>query len=290
MSVVTVLEAIQARRSVRRYASREVEPEKLDRIRDHIGRIRPLVPEHDLCWSVERITGSSERLGAVLGSYASIISAPYVIVPTTTEGPATLLDFGFRVEQLVVTITALGLGSCWLGALTHEERAKTRFGIEPARRLPAVIVVGYPATGIVGRVANTVYRGVTGAPRQLDFARFAYRGTHGEPAELTGIEAQVLDSLRRAPSAGNARPWRVVLRDGRLTLCVDTAAGFYRRYRVDYPSLDSGIGMAHVTLCLGELGIDSKWRLLGDAPELRAELALPPQVRPVAEIDLPGRH
>jgi len=277
-------DAILARRSVRRYEKRPVSQVVLNALRDCEPDIEPLEPGLGFRYSIAHATVDTD-ITSMLGAYGRIISAPHVLVPTIEDDRHALVDFGFRVEQLVIHLTRLGLSSCWVGALPREARAAERFEIPKGWRIPAVVAFGYPATGIGGAVNSLIHIGV-GAQRPLDFGKFVSSGTYGQPAALSGLQTNLLDALRRAPSAGNARPWRVILRADRMFYCVDTAVGFYRTYKVDYPLVDAGIGMANISLALKALGRPQQWALLNDEPGLRARLQLPPNVRLVASIAL----
>jgi nitroreductase len=283
--VTSLREALLARRSVRRYEKRSVSPAVLDAIRDCGPDIEPLEPGLGFRYSIVDATAGAD-ITAAMGAYGRIISAPHVLVATIEDDLHALVDFGFRVEQIVIRLTRLGLGSCWVGALPREARAAERFNVPPGWRIPAVVAFGYPATGIGGAVNSLIHIGV-GAQRPLDFAKFVSSGKYGQPAALSEVETNLLDALRRAPSAGNTRPWRVILKDSRLFYCVDAAAGFYRTYKVDYPLVDAGIGMANTTLALNACRQARSWTLLADDHCLRTELALPDNLRLIASISLP---
>jgi len=282
--MLDLYDAILARRSVRRYEERPVSQAVFDAIRECESDIEPLEPGLGFRYSIAHATVDTD-ITSLLGAYGRIISAPHVLVPTIEDDRHALVDFGFRVEQLVIQLTRLGLGSCWVGALPREAKAAERFEIPTGWRIPALIAFGYPATGIGGAVNSLIHIGV-GAQRPLDFGKFVSSGTYGQPAALSGLQTNLLDALRRAPSAGNARPWRVILRANRMFYCVDTAVGFYRTYKVDYPLVDAGIGMANVALAFKALKQARPWTLLTDDHRLRAELALPPNLRLVASIPL----
>jgi nitroreductase len=49
------------------------------------------------------------------------------------------------VEHMVLTATALGLGSCWVGAIGSAEEMNTIFHLPPNTLAVAVLPVGYPA-------------------------------------------------------------------------------------------------------------------------------------------------
>lgn len=49
------------------------------------------------------------------------------------------------VEHMVLTATALGLGSCWVGALGDEGEINAMFGLPKTTVVVAVLPVGYPA-------------------------------------------------------------------------------------------------------------------------------------------------
>jgi len=49
------------------------------------------------------------------------------------------------IEHMVLTATALGLGSCWVGAIGSAEEMNTMFHLPPSTFVVAVLPVGHPA-------------------------------------------------------------------------------------------------------------------------------------------------
>lgn len=278
--------ALLERRSVRRYAKRPVEPEKLKAVSELVAGLEPLVAANGFRCRVQVLEDRSDVLASAIGSFTRVISAPCIAVPSISGEMRLMEDAGYRLQQFVVGLWRLELGSCWVGALSNEGRVARMLGVSNGWRIPAVIAFGYPDAGFIGRSVNRLYRGVAGAPHRLSWDKLAFVESFGHPAHLSAHEARVLEALRCAPSAGNARPWRVILRGDELFFCVDTGAGFYRLYRNDYPLLDGGIGMANLGLALSALGRPAFWNLIDESPALRADLGLPPSLRVLASINL----
>lgn len=276
--MLDLYEAILTRRSVRRYAGRDVPAGLLKQLADFAQEIEPLVQSADFSYSIR--PAKNNELTSAAGGYGRILSATLVIVPHIADGPNALVDFGFRTEQLVIHATRLGLGSCWVGALRHEASAAEEFSVPPGSRIGAVIALGYPETGIVGRAANRLIRSAAGAGSRPPLERLVL----GQGAPTSKQQRKVLEALRAAPSTGNARPWRVVLREGLLYLAVKEDAGYYRLSgNVGYHLVDAGIGMANLSLALKALDRPAPWTLLDKSDEL----ALPDNLRLIGSVPLP---
>lgn len=146
------MNAIFERQSVRRFESREVEPEKTVAIlragmsAPSGGNQRPwefyVINDKD---TMERLAGSS--------SYAvSAADAALVIVPCfRTEGliypELVFMDMSACVENMLIEITAQGLGGVWLSIAPYEDRMQNVdeiLGIGDGLRSFALIPVGYP--------------------------------------------------------------------------------------------------------------------------------------------------
>lgn len=56
----------------------------------------------------------------------------------------TIQDTAIATPQMWLTITALGLGTCWIGAF-NEEKIKRILNLEDYLRPVAILPVGYPA-------------------------------------------------------------------------------------------------------------------------------------------------
>jgi len=55
------------------------------------------------------------------------------------------VDLGYCLEKVVLEVTALGLGSCWLGGTFRRSRFARRIKLADDELLPVVIPLGYPA-------------------------------------------------------------------------------------------------------------------------------------------------
>ncbi len=65
--------------------------------------------------------------------------------PQTVIAPATANTY-IGIEHLVLMATALGLGSCWVGAITDYMAVKTLLGLPDNVVVVALVAVGYPTT------------------------------------------------------------------------------------------------------------------------------------------------
>lgn len=147
-----VFEAIRTRRSIRSYEDRPVEQEKLEQVLE-AGRLAPSASNRqDWLFVVVRDAATRERLVPACRDQKFIGQAPVVIVVCATDTEYHMrsglaiaaVDSSIAVDHMTLAATALGLGSCWIGAFEADKVTKVLDlpkGATPAHVLP----LGYPA-------------------------------------------------------------------------------------------------------------------------------------------------
>ena len=162
-----VLNIIKERFSVRKYADKPIEEEKLDLILES-ARLAPSAsnfqPWHFyVVKNKEKINALSKDmpLGSRVVINSFIAQAPVVIV--ATAGPGSLLtriacyivnkkwyyiDVAIALEHMVLTAWELGIGSCWIGWF-DEKKVKKLLDIPGGEEIIDMLTLGYPKEGMV---------------------------------------------------------------------------------------------------------------------------------------------
>ena len=144
-----VSEAIERRRSIRRYEPRPIPDEKLTQVLE-AGRWAPSAsnfqPWKFIVVKDEKVRKELAR-AATYGSFLSQapVAIAVIINPQASNHPVE--DGAAATQNMLLAAYALGLGSCWIGSYgsVYEERAKGILGIPENHRLLALISLGYPA-------------------------------------------------------------------------------------------------------------------------------------------------
>jgi nitroreductase len=288
MSERDLYDAILARRSVRRYDRTPLDEPTLARVREIISGVRPLNPENQF-EVLLRDHLAGEDLVEDLGGYGRLVTPPHYLAPYLRGDFHPLEDLGYRVEQIAVRLTALGIGSCYIGALRREDEVRARFGLPSDARVGAFLTFGRPATTLGGRAVNRLLRLGAGATRKLPAERIFFLGSFDEPAPPFSEIAPLIEAARHSPSAVNAQPWRFLWRGGQLHLFVTKDNRRYGRGpQQKYSLYDGGICMANVALALEALDRAGRWVMLSgtelDLPEHPANL------HPMAALAVDGSH
>jgi nitroreductase len=86
--------------------------------------------------------------GTLSGRFADpVYQASLLAEPDTDLGiflTAAVANTYIAVEHMVLTATALGLGTCWVGALGNEGEINDFFGLPKTTVVVALLLVGYP--------------------------------------------------------------------------------------------------------------------------------------------------
>jgi len=72
-----------------------------------------------------------EHGGTLLG-YGRILGAPHFIVAISEVTAGYMENMGFRMEQMILYATALGLGTCWMGGFYSRQKVGHLVGLGPA--------------------------------------------------------------------------------------------------------------------------------------------------------------
>jgi nitroreductase len=142
-------EAIQKRQSIRKWQARGIEPQKMNCILEAINR----APSAGNCQSFEvyRVTNEERRkaIAAVTWDQGWVANAPEMLVfcshPARCQygpDPYPMQDTSVAITFALLAVTAVGLGSVWVGAFDPKKIAQ-------AMRLPegqipvAILPIGY---------------------------------------------------------------------------------------------------------------------------------------------------
>ena len=209
-----------------------------------------------------------------LGTYGFVKNPMGFIVGVMDTAPErNLEDFGWILEKILLYATALGLGTVWGGGTFPTRRVAPRLPGRAPESGPAVIATGYAADGT--RTMDLVIRRGASANQRLPWQQLFFEAPSGgqnhgafdQPLseEGAGRYAEVLELVRRAPSASNKQPWRIVRDHERWHLYLQRTRGYAPRNALlgvaDMQRIDIGIAMCHWELMANELGLGGRWEV-----------------------------
>jgi nitroreductase len=150
-----VLEAIKQRRSVRKYSSKVIRPEVMERLKQAL-RYAPSACNFQP-WHFVLVTDADLRRRLAQASHEQtwMGEAPLIVVACGYPdqayarmggyGNSVDVDVAIAVDHLTLAAVAEGLGTCWIGAF-DEGAVKAMLGIPPVVKVVTMTPVGYPAS------------------------------------------------------------------------------------------------------------------------------------------------
>lgn len=149
---MTVMEAIKRRKSVRSWADRPVEDEKLHQVLE-AGRLAPSASNRqEWRFVIVREEGMREKLGVAARGQAFVGEAPVVIACCAETDEHVMacgqlcypIDVAIAIDHMTLVAAELGLGTCWIGAF-NEDEAKKLLGVPDEIRVVELLPLGYPS-------------------------------------------------------------------------------------------------------------------------------------------------
>jgi nitroreductase len=139
-----VFEAIQKRKSVRSYESTPVPKETLAKLLE-AARIAPSA-NNTQPWHFIIVTNSEKRKELSKGTYAKFLANVPVVIVACGDMKASpdwyAVDTSLALENMVLTATGEGLGTCCVGSF-DEGQVKKLLGLPENFSVIALLAVGY---------------------------------------------------------------------------------------------------------------------------------------------------
>ncbi|MEM2419998.1 MAG: nitroreductase family protein [Candidatus Bathyarchaeia archaeon] len=156
-----VFEAVRARRSIRAYEPTLVPKEKIEKILE-AARLAPSA-ENIQPWHFIVVMDSEKRAKLARKPFAGFLKeAPVVIVGCGDQKASPswfMVDVAIAMQNMVLTATSEGLGTCWVGSFDENE-VREMLKIPENYRVVALLALGYPRKkiDITGKLLHMVRR------------------------------------------------------------------------------------------------------------------------------------
>jgi nitroreductase len=141
-----VFEAIRARKSIRKFRLKSIPDEKLEMILE-AGRLAPSASNRQPWRFVVVKDPERRRTIAKAADNQMFIADASVIVVALGDPEASprwfRQDIMIAVEHMVLAATALGYGTCWIGAF-NEEEVKRLLRVPEELKVIALLPIGFP--------------------------------------------------------------------------------------------------------------------------------------------------
>ena len=267
-----VEELVKQRFSCRSYLSQPVEEQTRQRLADYAAALQTGPFGAQIRFELVAAREKDQKAIRTLGTYGFIKGATGFIIGVIQDEEKNLEDFGYLMESIILFATDMGLGTCWLGGTFTKSSFSQRVSPRPGELIPAVVAMGYCAKKQHG--FDAIIRNSAGAERRLSWEKLFFDSRFGVPLsrEAAGDYATALEMVRRAPSASNKQPWRII-KDGNMWhFFLQRTPGYregmlVRLFTVaDMQRIDMGIAMCHFELVARDHGLDGRWEM--NAPDI----------------------
>lgn len=214
---MTLMEAMQARHSVRQYREEALRKEDAALLREEIEACNAESGLH-----IQLVCGEPKAFSGFLARYGKFSGVTNYIALVGKKGPDLSETCGYFGERIVLRAQQIGLNTCWV-AMTYS-KVPSAFSAGEGEKLCAVIAVGYGKTQGSGHRVKSVREVTEGEPPFPEWF-------------VSGVEAALL-----APTAMNQQKFRFALQGNRVS--ATAGSGFYTK-------LDLGIVKYHFAMGAG---------------------------------------
>lgn len=214
---MTLMEAMQARHSVRQYREEALRKEDAALLREEIEACNAESGLH-----IQLVCGEPKAFAGLLARYGKFSGVTNYIALVGKKGPDLSETCGYFGERIVLRAQQIGLNTCWV-AMTYS-KVPSAFSAGEGEKLCAVIAVGYGKTQGSGHRVKSVREVTEGEPPFPEWF-------------VSGVEAALL-----APTAMNQQKFRFALHGNRVS--ATAGSGFYTK-------LDLGIVKYHFAMGAG---------------------------------------
>ncbi|MFX1374786.1 MAG: nitroreductase family protein [Promethearchaeota archaeon] len=195
-----------------------------------------------------------------LGTYGFIKGAQDFIVGAVEKSQYNLEHFGYLLETIILAITDMDLGTCWLGGTFNRSLFSQKINCSPDEILPAITPIGISTHK---SVREKFIRSFAKADKRLSWDNLFFEGNLTVPLNMNkiGEYSILLKMIQVGPSAGNKQPWRIIKKPDKDLFhfyTINPKDGLFLHYSKFRP-LDIGIAVCHFDLTAKELGITGKW-------------------------------
>ncbi len=264
--MLTFAEAIKVRRSIRNYDQKPLEDNLLMKINLFLQNpaIGPFgnTPRFILIEKPE----ARKQEKVKLGTYGFISNAAYFIGGCIEKFEFSEVDYGYSLERIIIELTRLGLGTCWIGGTFKRKDYETLLNTSESETIPCITPVGYKAKkkSLRERLGLTLTDGSRRNPFEMHF----FENNLENPLSFNPEDKyhQALELVRQAPSAVNKQPWRVIKQDNKYHFYLLRHKTVGNTKNTDLQKVDLGIALAHFKLGIEEQFLKGKWHIKN--PEL----------------------
>ncbi len=199
------------------------------------------------------------------GTYG-IIKYPEAYIAGICENQnEALVDFGYAFEKIILRLTSLDLGTCWMGGTFKREAFKNNLNVSGTEMIPAVTPIGFPAEQ--RRLFEKGMRKVAGSDKRKPWEDLFFDGGFFTPLtkEAAGRLSTAFEMVRIGPSASNKQPWIFVLSEDRslVHIFLNFMPGYAgNKMGFEMQRVDIGIAIAHFELACDELNISGTWEVV----------------------------
>lgn len=260
--MLNIEETIRRRKSIRSYENRPLSQTDKDTILAYIDKLQQEETPFPVQLQIHLVETKQGSNTEKLGTYGVIRNANTFIGVTVEDTETAMEAVGYTFEKLVLTATAMGLGTCWIAGTFNRNQFSSAINMQEGQIFPIVSPIGYPAQK--STLVDSLFRKVGKSDQRKPWQELFFENDFTNPlSEAKAAEyAFPLEMLRLAPSAANRQPWRVIYRDD--------AFHFYReakqktKYSYDLQRLDVGIGACHFQLAAKEKNLAGSFTRLSE--------------------------
>ncbi|MFW5841830.1 MAG: nitroreductase family protein [Bacillota bacterium] len=237
-----MLKAIETRTSVRSYLKTPLSKEDQNAVKailEKTNNKKGPFGNQATFFFVDQNVGDGEKIG----TYGFIKHPPHFIGGVIQNQFKAMVDFGFLFESIILKLTERGLGTVWLGGTFKRDQ----FDIPTLNDeiIPCVSPVGYNAKK---SIREHIIRKLANANTRKPFNELFFYNKTKDALPKTHSFRDYLEALRRAPSASNKQPWRVIVDGALCHVYLERTPGYAKGLPFDIQAVDIGIAVNHLVL------------------------------------------
>ena len=138
---MTILEAMQARHSVRSYKDTPLKTEDIKTLQNEIDACNKEGGLH-----IQLVTDEPKAFDSFMAHYGKFSGVRNYIALIGKKGAGLEEKLGYYGERLVLLAQTLGLNTCWVALTFGKGAARSRCTIAPGEKLVCIVALGYGAT------------------------------------------------------------------------------------------------------------------------------------------------